>query len=505
MKELLFLPEPKLIFAHEQTIEHPKDGLFLFGPPTDHTQPIDMRFGVVGTTAGIARFRRWMESVRHYLPPKKEGVPHHAAFPGFAAVFQARWPAQPVVEVTVDEATIQRTIRIDNPHEAIFQTVDIYLSAIRTSLRQSDARPEFWYVVIPEDIHTYGRPKSQVPKAERTPAQNKMTEARARQLQVQTSLLQEDYDDAEIFRYERNFHHQLKARLLEDNVVVQIVRETTLAPEEFMVGNRLLRSVQDPATIAWNLLTTSYFKATGKPWKLAGVREGVCYVGIVFKKQNTEFQDRQACCGAQMFLDSGDGLVFKGAVGPWYVENTKEYHLSRDKARELIELVVTHYQKTHGRPPNELFIHGRARFSSDEWRGFEDAAPKATKLAGIRIIRPSNLKLFRIGSHPVPRGAAYILNPGIAYLWTVGYISRLATYPGWEVPNPLLIDINRGADAVDMQTVLKDILGLTKLNYNGCNFSDSYPVTLKFANAVGDILTAAPVKSDSPWPFRHYI
>jgi hypothetical protein len=88
-------------------------------------------------------------------------------------------------------------------------------------------------------------------------------------------------------------------------------------------------------------------------------------------------------------------------------------------------------------------------------------------------------------------------------LWTVGYVSRLATYPGWEVPNPLLIDINRGT--ADTETVLRDILGLTKLNYNGCNFADSYPVTLKFANAVGDILTAAPVKEGSPWPFRHYI
>src|ERR1700730_4400911 len=102
MKELLFLSEPKLIFAHKQTIEHPKDGLFLFGPPSEYTQPIDMRFGVVGTPAGIQRFRAWMESVRHYLPPKKDHVPHHAAFPGFAAVFQARWPAQPVVEVVVD-------------------------------------------------------------------------------------------------------------------------------------------------------------------------------------------------------------------------------------------------------------------------------------------------------------------------------------------------------------------------------------------------------------------
>ena len=33
-----------------------------------------------------------------------------------------------------------------------------------------------------------------------------------------------------MYRYERNFHHQMKARLLDTKAVVQIVRETTLGP-----------------------------------------------------------------------------------------------------------------------------------------------------------------------------------------------------------------------------------------------------------------------------------
>jgi hypothetical protein len=46
---------------------------------------------------------------------------------------------------------------------------------------------------------------------------------------------------------------------------------------------------------------------------------------------------------------------------------------------------------------------------------------------------------------------------------------------------------------------------LTKLNYNTCIFGDGVPVTLKFADAVGEILTAGPIKGDIPLPFRHYI
>ena len=50
--------------------------------------------------------------------------------------------------------------------------------------------------------------------------------------------------------------------------------------------------------------------------------------------------------------------------------------------------------------------------------------------------------------------------------------------------------------------VLKDILALTKLNYNTCIFGDGMPITLKFADAVGEILTAGPIKERSSVAFR---
>jgi hypothetical protein len=53
---------------------------------------------------------------------------------------------------------------------------------------------------------------------------------------------------------------------------------------------------------------------------------------------------------------------------------------------------------------------------------------------------------------------------------------------------------------------LQDVLGLTKLNYNACIFADGEPVTLKFADRVGEILTAGPIGTDTPpLPFKFYI
>jgi hypothetical protein len=73
-----------------------------------------------------------------------------------------------------------------------------------------------------------------------------------------------------------------------------------------------------------------------------------------------------------------------------------------------------------------------------------------------------------------------------------------------EVPNPLHISISKGQS--EILTVLKDVLALTKLNYNACVYADGEPVTLRFADAIGEILTAAPLGDKTPpLSFKYYI
>ena len=72
-----------------------------------------------------------------------------------------------------------------------------------------------------------------------------------------------------------------------------------------------------------------------------------------------------------------------------------------------------------------------------------------------------------------------------------------------EVPNPLSVEICHG-DA-EIEQVLKDVLSLTKLNYNTCRFGDGKPITLKFADAIGEVLVTRPVMDAPPLPFMYYI
>lgn len=45
------------------------------------------------------------------------------------------------------------------------------------------------------------------------------------------------------------------------------------------------------------------------------------------------------CCAAQMFLNEGDGVVFRGANGPWKTADF-EYHLKRLAAKKLLPLCL---------------------------------------------------------------------------------------------------------------------------------------------------------------------
>jgi hypothetical protein len=102
------------------------------------------------------------------------------------------------------------------------------------------------------------------------------------------------------------------------------------------------------------------------------------------------------------------------------------------------------------------------------------------------------------------RGTALKVSNRHGFLWTRGYVPRLAAYQGFETPKPMSIQITQGE--ADIIQVMTDVLGLTKVNYNACDFASGLPVTLKFADRVGDIIMASPeTLTSAPLPFRFYI
>jgi len=503
MKQLVKLPEPALLFGYNQWMEDPRDGLTLFGP-LEQDRPYGIRYGVVGTRTGIKLLEEWIDWAQG--PVAMEGrTLARPPFPGFKAAFRVPWNPRPSICHELSEDEIGKFLYLDDGHLRVYGTVGVFANPIIEACKTEESKADVWFVVIPDEVRTYCRPHSVVDPDVRQHAIRKFsTTAAAKAFYKTRSLFAEYEEETTPYLYEEHFRDQMKARLLASMVPTQVVRESTLANTEPLDAEKKnVSEVRLQSAIAWTLSTAAFYKAGGRPWKLARVREGVCYVGLVFKQDDTSGDRRMACCAAQMFLDSGDGVVFKGAVGPWYSPEKREFHLSEEAARELGKLAVESYKSRVGVEPREMFIHGRVRLGSEEWSGFEEAGSGKTNLVGVRIRGEPNWKLYRYGRNPVLRNLAYIESERKAVLWTRGWTPRLQTYPGLEVPNPLTVEVNQGK--ADIQVVLSDILGLTKLNFNSCIFADGNPITLKFADAIGEVLTAGPVKDVPPLPFRFYI
>lgn len=509
--EVAYIKEPNLSFSYGQTSDNPKDGLFLYGPYSGPARSKEVSLGVIGTKEGLSYFRNWAIRFGGFIavPPAgkmdKEHRLHLSNFPGLEEAFGLLINPGEFVERKIDVKELDDATRTLNQHEAVRKAVDLYIKQIEHHDENEERTVDVWIFIVPELVFDRCKPRSRRSAVELVKGEFVGKQRTRLDLPLLKDVIDQSAED--IFDDVPDFHRQVKARLLKLGHTSQLIRETTIAPDEFL--NRAgypLRPLQEPASVAWNIATGLYYKTQPEPpWKLANVRPGVCYIGLVFKLIPNHPKEH-ACCAAQMFLNEGDAVVFRGANGPWKTGDY-DFHLKAPEAKKLISKVLDTFKDKHGAPPKEFFIHGRTTFNEEEWNAFKEAVPFDTNVIGVRIKTTNgDTKLFRDGDYPVIRGTAILLDDRNAYLWTSGFIPRLDTYIGPETPNPLFITVLRSTrELPNIRTVLTDIMGLTKINYNACNYSDGLPVTLRFANKVGDVLTMGSAKDSEKQPLKFYI
>ena len=259
-----YLSEPLLEFASGQKVEHPQDGLFLYGPVDTPDKPDVVRVGVIGTTSGINLVRGWLPKLICRIPVRDPEKLHTVMWPGFEAAFRAKLVTTPVAEIAIPAAAINTAIGRTNRTDAVRAAVKLFEDALTEHLRTEETRPSVWLVVVPEAVYTYGRPTVTGPK--NATRSTLLSPREAKRILESGDLFAEAEEEAQTYLFARNFHHQLKCQLLGTDVVIQIVRETTIDPSLMLdnFGNPK-RSVQEPAKIAWNFSTSLYFKAGAQP------------------------------------------------------------------------------------------------------------------------------------------------------------------------------------------------------------------------------------------------
>lgn len=493
------LSEPTLEFRYGQRLTRPHDGLSLFGPYDADlgSRPGAVTYSVVGSQEGVESFRLFASHLRGPIAgPEDKSASLWPDFPGFDVAYGVDWPAAPAWEATVDRIKLLNASNLQDRYQRVHDVVNLMLAPIELAQKR-DEQPRVIVCVVPDEVWKTCRPLQNVVNGlgERV----SRTELKSR-IRGERNLF--DSYDPMVYQLAPDFRRQLKARVMKYGTPVQIVRESTLA---LTTDKRFsYRGLTPASDRMWNLSSALYYKAGGKPWRLATAREGVCYVGIAFRLENPEHSSRNGCCAAQMFLDDGDGIVFLGESGPWYAPDRRQFHLSRNAAKSLLAGVLQTYQQLHGRPLTEVFLHARSGIDTEEFEGYRAAVPKSTKLIAVRVRSAARgIRLFRSESRPVLRGTFLRVSERSGFLWASGFKPELATYDGSDVPVPMSIEVQHG-DA-DIEQVAYDILGLTKLNYNACKLGDSQPVTVAFSDAVGEILLSNPGVTDRRAQFRFYI
>jgi hypothetical protein len=180
----------------------------------------------------------------------------------------------------------------------------------------------------------------------------------------------------------------------------------------------------------------------------------------------------------------------------------KSPHLDEEGAESLLKLVLTKYGEQKGGVPRRIVIHKTSKFWEKELAGFRKGL-NGVKEHDFLSIQQMGVRFFRAGAYPPLRGTVCEVNRKSNFLYTMGYMPDLGTYPRGYVPEPWELIDHHGDNTP--RKLFKEIMALTKMNYNNADIADGEPITLKFARKVGEILSYIP-ENEQPHPsYRFYM
>jgi hypothetical protein len=503
--DAFYIEEPKLIFGSGSASVDPKAGLEAYGPFGIETAGLrTIRVGVVGTGDGIQRFVNFMQRCQWPVPAgfnkrNKPLDPHtYPDFPGcsiehtFRCIFQTDSAIQ---HRTIHGELFANAVKGGAPQQKVEAVVQLLIPQL-TALAEMDPQPDVVVLLLPASVERdcaalgaafAGR---KLPQSPRERWEKKMRRVTSRTGQ---SFFDFNFDvgDAEEELTRRGFfniHHAIKAHAMATGLTTQIFWESTL---------------DDPhlSSVAWNLFTALYYKSGHHPWRLQSLPDRTCFVGVSFFKESPHADAEMQTSLAQVF-GAGDGLVLKGEKAVFDRKRDRKAHLDEAGAENLLKQAIALYERHHNGPPNRVVVHKTSRYWPEEFRGFRNALGKIYHYDFLTL-DTLGTRFLRIGKKPPLRGTVIQLASRNYLIYGNGYVPYLRCYPGKRLPRPLEVVEHHGdSPAV---AVCREILALTKLNWNSCAFGSGEPITVRFARSVGRILSELPVGVPPQTRYQFYM
>lgn len=453
-----YLQEPLLIFGKGVSV-CPREGVANFNvyDTVQNARKDQLLIGVVGIEDDAETLKDWLKRFENFVPanPKGKQKGLFKSFPGFNLEqgFCAKFIYDSNFERILSHNDIQNVLKEENREKRILGAVELFAANIKflSDIKNCD-------VVI-----------CIIPKA----FEGEIVKENIDDEPVETTA--EDLEEPEM---EINFRRALKARAMQFNTPIQLIREYVLHDD---------KKSQDPATKAWNFCTALYYKGLQTiPWKLEvdENRPKVCYIGIGFYRSRDKLTIQTSL--AQIFNENGKGVILRGTP---VIEDKvdKRPHLTYEQSHSLLMDAMSKYKFATGIMPGRLVLHKTSNYYQDELDGFEQAMKElGITEYDIITVMETELRFFRNGLYPPVRGSLFSLTPERHILYTRGSVHQYQTYPGMYIPAPLEIRIVKRASSI--KTVCREILGLTKMNWNNTQFDNKYPITIGCARKVGEIM-----------------
>jgi hypothetical protein len=491
-----YIVEPDLIFGNQREEKDPKIGLKKWGPYYTTSEkgpsPNDIRIGIVGTGVTITSTKRIIELFQKEYKSEESNRWLYPDFPGFriGTEVNCQFTNSDNWNETINTNEINEVLAIKDANERIAKATDLFTDKIKNILEE-DSPPQVVICAIPLCIEKSCGISEETRDA-KTIIPNTKSKEKNKQHFLEEWLnnneLERESEDSEEETTQKSydFRNALKGKAMKFDVPTQILKESTARSIlEYPSSN--FEAKQTPSAFCWNLSTALYYKANGRPWRLAKLTAGTCYVGVAFYQNKRDTNLNLEISLAQVFTHSGEGFVLRGHDVKVDKE-TREAHLTEGQARDLLKDALEKYIIKVNAKPNRVVVYKTSFFSEEEKKGFDDAIGNLKK-DYVSVSKKTNLRFLRTGKYPVLRGTIASLAPNQCLLYTSGYTPRIRTYPGHRVPKPLLL--NHDGDS-ELDFVCKEILGLTKLNWNTTTFSKQLPITIEFAQSVGKILSELP-------------
>lgn len=208
-----------------------------------------------------------------------------------------------------------------------------------------------------------------------------------------------------------------------------------------------------------------------------------CYVGVSFCRSRDKATVSTSI--AQVFNELGEGIIVRGAPAAISKED-RQTHLGEADARQLLVDALGRYRLERKTLPARVALYKTSPFDDAERSGFENALDElGIDFADLLAVGSGDAKLFRHGAYPPLRGT-YVALDERNLLYTRGSVDFFRTYPGPYVPQPLAIRCEQTDRSP--RELAEEALALTKMNWSNTQFDGYWPITVRAAGEVGNIL-----------------